>query len=197
MKIKNRIISSILSLCLAASMAVPAFAAPEPVPDKQIDGVGGSASAEVMLTAEASNFNVTVPMYIPVHVNADGTVTCPLPAVTQIYNNSVGAVKVSNIAMNNGTWTLASYNGGSRDLLAQEKVNAKKLGFQLSISGDTAATATNGNQTLTHDASKWVINPNSDLEITTAAIATAVSEAISAAENAAEVVFTIGWNTAA
>ena len=197
MKIKNRIISSILSLCLVSAMAVPAFAAPEPVPDKQIDGVGGSASAEVLLTAEASNFNVTVPMYIPVHVNADGTVTCPEPFSTQIYNNSVGAVKVSNIAMNNGTWTLASYNGGSRDLLAQEKVNAKKLGFQLSVSGDTAATATNGNQTLTHDASKWVINPNSDLEITTAAIATAVSEAISAAENAAEVVFTIGWNTAA
>lgn len=196
MKIKKSILSSILSLCLVSAMAIPAFAVPEIAPDKAVDGAGGSASAEVLLTAEASNFNVTVPMYIPVHVNADGTVTCPEPFSTQIYNNSVGAVKVSNIAMNNGTWTLASYNGGSRDLLAQEKVNAKKLGFQLSVSGDTAATATNGNQTLTHDASKWIVNPHDSLRITTAAIATAVSGEIAEPETAASVVFTIGWNTA-
>ena len=190
MKTKNRILSTILSLCLMCGMAVPTFAA-------DINTSGGTGATPVQLTAAATTFDVTVPTSIAITVNADGTVTCPSAFAVKIHNASAGAVKVSNIAMNNGTWTLASYNGGSRDLLAQEKVNAKKLGFQLSVSGDTAATATDGNQTLTHDASKWVINPNSDLEITTAAIATAVSEAISAAENAAEVVFTIGWNTAA
>ena len=190
MKTKNRILSTILSLCLMCGMAVPTFAA-------DINTSGGTGATPVQLTAAATTFDVTVPTSIAITVNADGTVTCPSASAVKIHNASAGAVKVSNIAMNNGTWTLASYNGGIRDLLAQEKVNAKKLGFQLSVSGDTAATATNGNQTLTHDASKWVINPNSDLEITTAAIATAVSEAISAAENAAEVVFTIGWNTAA
>ena len=196
MKIKNRIISSILSLCLVSAMAIPAFAAPEPVPDKQIDGVGGSASAEVLLTAEASNFSVTVPMYIPVHVNADGTVTCPEPFSTQIYNNSVGAVKVTGIAVNEGAWTLADYNGGSRDELAKEPVNARKLGMELSVTGDSAATTGAGNQTLTHDASKWIVNPHDSLRITTAAIATAVSGEIAEPETAASVVFTIGWNTA-
>jgi len=196
MKIKKSILSSILSLCLVSAMAIPAFAVPEPVPDKQIDGVGGSASAEVMLTAEASNFNVTVPMYIPVHVNADGTVTCPHPYTTQIYNNSVGAVKVTGIAVNEGAWTLADYNGGSRDELAKEPVNARKLGMELSVTGDSAATTGAGNQTLTHDASKWIVNPHDSLRITTAAIATAVSGEIVEPETAASVVFTIGWNTA-
>ena len=196
MKIKNRIISSILSLCLAASMAIPAFAVPEIAPDKAVDGVGGTASAEVLLTAEASNFSVTVPMYIPVHVNADGTVTCPEPFSTQIYNNSVGAVKVTGIAVNEGAWTLADYNGGSRDELAKEPVNARKLGMELSVTGDSAATTGAGNQTLTHDASKWIVNPRDSLRITTAAIATAVSGEIAEPETAASVVFTIGWNTA-
>ena len=196
MKIKKSILSSILSLCLVSAMAIPAFAVPEPVPDKQIDGVGGSASAEVMLTAEASNFNVTVPMYIPVHVNADGTVTCPHPYTTQIYNNSVGAVKVTGIAVNEGAWTLADYNGGSRDELAKEPVNARKLGMELSVTGDSVATTGAGNQTLTHDASKWIVNPHDSLRITTAAIATAVSGEIAEPETAASVVFTIGWNTA-
>ena len=190
MKSKNRILSSILSLCLMAGLALPASAA-------DISASGGTATTPVQLTAEATTFDVTVPTGIAIQVNADGTVTCPAASAVKITNNSAGAVKVTNIAMNNGTWSLVSYNGGSRAALAAEKVDAKKLGFQLSVTGDTAATATDGSQTLTHDVGKWIIDPNEDLEITTAAIATAVSSAISEAETAANVVFTIGWNTAA
>ena len=190
MKTKNRILSTILSLCLMCGMAVPTFAA-------DINTSGGTGATPVQLTAAATTFDVTVPTGIAIQVNADGTVTCPAASAVEITNNSAGAVKVTNIAMNNGAWTLASYNGGSRSVLAQEKVDAKKLGFQLSITGDTAATATDGNQTLTHDASKWIVNPGAELEIGTAAIATAVSGAISEAETAANIVFTIGWNTAA
>ena len=171
-------------------MALPASAA-------DISASGGTATTPVQLTAEATTFDVTVPTGIAIQVNADGTVTCPAASAVKITNNSAGAVKVTNIAMNNGTWSLVSYNGGSRAALAAEKVDAKKLGFQLSVTGDTAATASDGSQTLTHNAAKWIIDPNEDLEITTAAIATAVSSAISEAETAANVVFTIGWNTAA
>lgn len=188
MKTKNRILSTILSLCLMCGMALPAMAA-------DISTSGGTGTTPVQLTAAATTFSVTVPTSIAITVNADGTVTCPSASAVKISNSSAGAVKVSNIAMNNGTWTLASYNGGSRTLLAQENVDAKKLGFQLAVDGDTAATSQAGNQTLTHDASKWVIAPNADLEITTAAIATAVSAAINEAETAANIVFTIGWNT--
>ena len=190
MKTKNRILSTILSLCLMCGMAVPTFAA-------NVSTAGGTGTTPVELTAAATTFSVTVPTSIAITVNADASVTCPSASAVKITNNSAGAVKVSNIAMNNGTWTLASYNGGSRALLAAENVDAKKLGFQLAVTGDTAATATDGNQTLTHDASDWVIDPGEELQITTSAIATAVSAAISEAETAANVVFTIGWNTAA
>ena len=197
MKIKNRILASILSLCLMCGMMLPAYAAPEPVMTETLEEANSTATADVLLTAEASTFNVSVPTCIPIFVNADGTVTCPLPRVTCIYNSGTGAVKVTKIDMNNGTWTLASFNGGNRDKLAQEKVDANKLGFQLSVTGDSVETVDGGSQTLEHDASKWTINPNDSLQITTAAIATAVSGAIYEGEPAANVVFTIGWNAAA
>ena len=87
------------------------------------------------------------------------------------------------------------YNGGDRSGIAREVVDARKLGFQLTANGDSTATSKSGNQTLAHDASKWVIEPGESLAITTAAIATAVSGEITTSETAANVVFTIGWNT--
>ena len=187
---RTPITNAMLALCLVSSLAHPAMAA-------DIAASGGTGTTPVTLTAEASNFEVTVPTNIAITVNADGTVTCPSASAVRISNHSAGAVKVSEISMSEGTWRLASYNGGNREALSGEAIDAKKLGFQMSVTGDNAATAQDGNQTLTHDASKWLIHPNEDLEITTAAIATAVSSAISEAETAANVVFTIGWNTTA
>ena len=197
MKNKHRILAPILSLCLMCAMMLPAHAAPEPVSMGTLEEANGTATADVLLTAEASTFNVAVPTCIPIFVNADGTVTCPISNAIRIYNFGTGAVKVTKINMNNGTWTLASFNAGNRDKLAQEKVDANKLGFQLSVPGDSVSTADGGSQTLAHDASKWIINPNDSLPVTTAAIATAVSGAIYDGSPAANVVFTIGWNTVA
>lgn len=190
-RIKSRILSGILALCLVAGLSLPAFAT------SGISASGGSAATPLNLTAAAASFDVVVPTGIALTINADATVTCPAASAVRITNNSAGAVKVSGISMSEGTWHLASYNGGNRALLAKEAVDAKKLGFQLSVAGDSAATTKAGNQTLTHDASKWVIEPGASLSITTAAIATAVSRAIETSETAASVVFTISWNTAA
>lgn len=186
---KHKILSAILSLCLMASLAAPAMAA-------DISSTGGTGTTPVTLTASATTFNVTVPTAIAITINADATVTCPAASAVKITNNSAGAVKVSGISMTEGTWHLVDYNGGDRSALASEAVDAKKLGFQLSVTGDSAATSKDGNQTLAHDASKWVIAPGESLAVTTAAIATAVSGEITAGETAANVVFTIGWNTA-
>lgn len=191
MKTRSRIASLALAFCLMCGLALPAFAATD------ISASGGTGTTPVTLTAAATTFDVTVPTGIAITVNADATVTCPSASAVKITNNSAGAVKVSGISMSEGTWHLASYNGGDRSALASEAVDAKKLGFQLAVTGDTAATAQAGDQTLTHNASKWVIDPGESLNITTAAIATAVSSAITQGETAANVVFTIGWNTAA
>ena len=186
----KKLLSLALALCLSMALGVPAFAA-------NITAAGSTGSTPVTLTADAATFSVTVPTSIAIKVNADASVTCPSASAVRITNNSSGAVKVSKIEMTNGAWSLVSYDGGNRAAsLANQPIDSKLLGFQLTANSDNAATATDGAQTLTHDASKWVISPSASLEIATAAIATAVSESITAGDNvtAANVVFTIGWN---
>ena len=118
----------------------------------------------------------------------------------KIVNHSPAPIKVTEISVKNGAWTLADYNGGSRSKLAKEKVNAKKLGLQLTANGNAAATSTDGNQQLSIDSSKWTIagtgTDSSELPIAVSAIATAVSSGISAAQTAASVIFTVAWDTA-
>lgn len=181
-----------LSMALAASlMSVPAMAA-------DIGTANGTGETPVTITAEATTFNVTVPTSIPLTVKADGTVG--VPTGLKIVNNSAGKVKVTAVTAENGTWTLADYNGGKRDKLASEKVNAKKLG--LSLSAGNAAVTTGENGALSKvDSTKWVMDGKdsgkNELPITVGAIATAVSEAktFADADAAAKVIFTIGWDT--
>lgn len=180
-----------LSMALATSlMAVPAQAA--------VNTAGGTGETPVTITAEATTFNVTVPTSIPLTVKADGTVG--VPSDLKIVNNSAGKVKVTAVTAKDGTWTLADYNGGKRDKLASEKVNAKKLGLQLTAAGASVAT-TGTNAISTVDSTKWVMDGKdsgkNELPITVGAIATAVSEAktFADADAAAKVIFTIGWDT--
>ncbi len=188
MQLKNKILSALLACCLLAGLAAPALAS-------NISTTGGSGTTPVTVTAAATTFSVTVPTSIAITINADASVTCPSASAVKITNNSAGAVKVSGISMTEGSWHLVDYNGGDRSGLAREAVDARKLGFQLTANGDSAATSGNGNQALAHDASKWVIEPGESLAVATAAIATAVSGEITTSETAANVVFTIGWNT--
>ena len=183
-----------LSMALAASlMAVPAMAA-------DVDTAGGTGETPVTIEAQATTFNVTVPTSIPLTVKADGTVG--VPTDLKIVNNSAGKVKVSAVAAQDGTWTLADYNGGTRDKLASEKVDAKKLGLQLTAAG-SSITTTGTNAISAVDSTKWVMDGQdsgkNELPITVGAIATAVSKAetFADANAAAKVIFTIAWDTQA
>lgn len=156
----------------------------------------GTGSTPVTLTAAASTFNVTVPTRIPLVVGADSKVTSP--SDVKIINNSAGPVKVTAIAMNDGVWTMADYNGGDRSKLAAEKVGSNKLGLSLTAGGNTVASSKNGSQSPAIDSTKWRITGkntgNNELPITVGAIASAVSTKIENAVTAANVVFTVAWD---
>jgi hypothetical protein len=180
-----------LSMALAASMmAVPAMAA-------DVSGAGGTGETPVTITAQATTFSVTVPTSIPLTVKADGTVG--VPTDLKIVNKSAGKVKVIAVTAKDGTWTLTDYAGG-RAKLASEKVDAKKLGLQLTAAGASVAT-TGTNAISSVDSTKWVMDGmesgKNELPITVAAIATAVSKegTFADANAAAKVIFTIGWDT--
>lgn len=156
----------------------------------------GTSSTPVTLTAAASTFNVTVPTSIPLVVGADSKVTSP--SDVKIINNSAGPVKVTAIAMNDGAWTMADYNGGDRSNLAAEKVGSNKLGLSLTAGGNTAASSKDGSQSPAIDSTKWRIagknTENNELPITVDAIASAVFTKIENAVTAANVVFTVAWD---
>lgn len=157
----------------------------------------GDATTPVTVAAEATTFSVTVPASIPLSVKADGSVV--VPDNIKIENNSGGPVKVTKISMQNSAWTLTDYNGGNRTKLAAEGVDSKKLGLSLTANTNQVATSKDGDQEPTMDSSKWVINGKDsathELPITVGAIASAVSTEITDGVTAANVVFTIGWNT--
>lgn len=191
MKLKRTASLLMSSALIASALGMSAFAANDV-------SAPGAGTTPVTVTAEASTFNVTVPTAIPLAVKADGTVT--VPENVEIINNSSGPVKVTSVAMNNSAWSMTDYNGGSRAKIAAEKVGSKKLGLSLTAKGEEEASKTDGNQTLT--PSQWLMQgkdggtANAKLPITVGAIATANDTAISVAETAANVIFTLAWDAA-
>lgn len=191
MKLKRTASLLMSSALIASALGMSAFAANDV-------SAPGAGTTPVTVTAEASTFNVTVPTAIPLAVNANGTVT--VPKNLEIINNSSGPVKVTSVAMNNSAWSMTDYNGGSRTKIAAEKVGSKKLGLSLKAKAEELASKTDGNQTLT--PSQWLMQgqdggaDNAKLPITVGAIATANDTAISVAETAANVIFTLAWDAA-
>lgn len=192
MKLKRTASLLMSSALIASALGMSAFAANDV-------SAPGASTTPVTVTAEASTFNVTVPTAIPLAVKADGTVT--RPSNVEIINNSSGPVKVTSVAMNNSAWSMTDYNGGSRTKIAAEKVGSKKLGLSLTAKGEETASNTDGNQSFT--PSQWLMQgkdggaDNAKLPITVGAIATANDTAISVAETAANVIFTLAWDTQA
>lgn len=190
-KMAKQLLCGTMSLAMLFSLSAPAKAAT----------AGSPQETPVEVAAEAATFNVTIPTQIALEQKADATVICPSKDAVKIVNHSPAPIKVTEISVKNGAWTLADYNGGSRSKLAKEKVNAKKLGLQLTANGNAAATSTDGNQQLSIDSSKWTIagtgTDSSELPIAVSAIATAVSSSISAAQTAASVIFTVAWDNGA
>ena len=196
MKFKKTMSMLLSSAMIASALGMSAFAA-----DTTVSASDSAGTTPVTLTAEASTFNVTVPTAIPLAVKADGTVT--VPDNIAIQNNSSGPVKVTSVAMNNSAWKMTSYNGGDRSNLAAEKVGSKKLGLSLTAGGNAVASSKDGDQTLNPDSTKWQMKGkdngavNSKLPITIGAIATASDTEIKVAETAANVIFTLAWDTQA
>ena len=191
MKLKRTASLLMSSALIASALGMSAFAANDV-------SAPGAGTTPVTVTAEASTFNVTVPTAIPLAVKADGTVT--VPENVEIINNSSGPVKVTSVAMNNSAWSMTDYNGGSRAKIAAEKVGSKKLGLSLTAKNEAEASNKDGNQTFS--PTKWLMQgkdggaANAKLSITVGAIATANDTAISVAETAANVIFTLAWDAA-
>lgn len=191
MKLKRTASLLMSSALIASALGMSAFAANDV-------SAPGAGTTPVTVTAEASTFNVTVPTEIPLAVKADGTVT--VPENVEIINNSSGPVKVTSVAMNNSAWSMTDYNGGDRAKLAAAKVGSKKLGLSLTAKNEAEASNKDGNQTFS--PTKWLMQgkdggtANAKLPITVGAIATANDTAISVAETAANVIFTLAWDAA-
>lgn len=191
MKLKRTASLLMSSALIASALGMSAFAANDV-------SAPGAGTTPVTVTAEASTFNVTVPTAIPLAVKADGSVT--VPENVEIINNSSGPVKVTSVAMNNSAWSMTDYNGGSRAKIAAEKVGSKKLGLSLTAKNEAEASNKDGNQTFS--PTKWLMQgkdggtANAKLPITVGAIATASDTAISVAETAANVIFTLAWDAA-
>ena len=185
-----------LSMALAASlMSVPAMAA-------NVSGAGGTGETPVTITAQATTFKVTVPTSIAVNVDANGVATVADASALKIVNESAGAVRVTKVQIQGDAWTLADFNGGDRALLAKEKVNSKQIGLSLKAGETTVATNGKAEKAVDNPAGwtmggKGVAANGNILPIEAKAIATAVSETIEQAnaQNAAKVIFTIGWDT--
>lgn len=180
------LIKKVPAFLLATLLAVaPVYAAETPV---KVTSDGGTGITPVTLTADAATFSVTLPTSVAIHVNPDGTVTCP--SNVTITNGSTAAVKVTNIEMKNGTWTLVPYTTN----MAVELVDVKKLGLQVTCGTDTIATTTTGNQTPTHVPAQWTMaQKDATLSLDFAAVASAVSSPVTTAETAASIVFTVAW----
>ncbi len=201
----KKFVSIILSLTMLLSLSVAASA-------NEIDADGGAATTPVYLsstedgsidgTPAATAMSVTVPTALPMAMSQSGDVTTATDC--QIINNSFGAVRVKSVTITAGNdWSLTAF--GDKSTLANEKVDANKLGFAMSIGG--------GAQVETDDSdasSQELISAPIDgcymsgagntsanyVDIEYSAIVTPLSSPVTNA-NIANVVFVIEWDTAA
>ena len=131
----KKILSLVLALSLCLCMGVTAFAA-------EVNTNGGTGSTPVSLSSTsdgtiggdpaATAMSVTVPTAFPMAMAQNGDVTTATDC--KIINNSYGPVRVKSVTINaaNG-WKLTAF--GDKSTLANEKVDANKFGFSMSIGG--------------------------------------------------------------
>lgn len=174
-----------LALMLAASMPVAALAS-------NIDVAGGTGSAVVNLDVEAPTFSVTVPTSLPINVDADGVVSTA--DNVKIVNNSHGSVIVTGVSMTGkNSWQIVE---ADKDM-SGVAVNTKEFG--MTINGDK----TNSSGTLDFTQGHWAAigakddsGDTDEMKITYDAVVAPQASNIESTE-IADIVFTVGWNTAA
>ena len=183
--IPKKLMVGAFTLMLAASMPMAAFAS-------NIDVAGGTGSAVVNLDVEAPTFSVTVPTALPINVSADGEVTTSSEA--KIVNNIHGSVIVTNVTVTGKTyWQVVE---ADKDM-SSVAVNTKEFG--MTINGDK----TTAEGALTFSQGNWAAigakddaGNTDELAITYDAVVAPQASNIDATE-IADIVFTVGWNTAA
>ena len=198
----KKAISLILSLVMAASLNLTAFAA------DQAAGKDTETTIPVTISAEATTFDVTVPTDFPTEVDPDTGETINATDTT-ITNNSSGSIYVSQIKVTNyGGWKLAAFDADLRNADVDSNqigVAVKPVGGRSAGEGGTVLKTTAASQTeqvlLTSEgatAKEWVIDAKNagdtdQLTISYDTNATPVSQTISNAQ-VASIVVTVSWN---
>lgn len=198
----SRFLSLAMAFVMIFSLASFASAA-------EVTTAGGTGTSNVTLSSTtdgtlggdpaATAMSVTVPTTLPIAVGTDGTVATATDA--KIINNSYGSVKISSVTIEAArNWNLTKF--GSKDSLANEKVDSNKFGFALSIGGGEQK-ATDGTNTASQKLLSSAIdgcimsgvgdqNANS-VSVVYDAIITPVSVAVTNTA-IANVLFVIEWN---
>ncbi len=199
----KKFVSAILSLTMLLTLSVAASA-------NEVNTDGGSATTPVYLSSTvdgsedgepaATAMSVTVPTALPMAMSQSGDVTGADSC--QIINNSFGAVRVKSVSITAGDgWSLTAF--GDKSALANEKVDANKLGFAISIGGGMQVETddSNADSQILISAPidgcymSGVGNPNTNYAtIEYSAIVTSLSNEVTNA-NIANVVFIIEWDT--
>ena len=208
MKNFKKTISLILAICMLASLAISASAMELPA-DNMVGESGGTGTSSVTLSSTAdgsiggdpaaTKMSVTVPTVLPVAVGTDGTVSTATDA--KIINNSYGAVKVANVSIEAAQgWNLTAF--GDKAMLAKEKVDSNKFGFQIALGNGEKKLTDNKNaskQTLLDAAVEGCFMSGvgdtsaNSIDIAYDAIVTPVSEAVTNTA-IASVLFIIAWD---
>ena len=156
-----------------------------------VDTTTGAADVPITVTRDAPTFSVTVPTAMPISVGADGKVTTARNVA--IENNSSRSVCVKSVTINAASgWTLAKFDKAA---MRNEAIDAKKLGFSMTMGTQTAATTTTGKtETIgSYTASDVTIDTGSQLPITYDGTIPAQVNGIAADTQAASVIFTVDW----
>lgn len=179
---KNKIAGVLAGMMLLAGMAAPVMAV-------DVTTAGTAGNADVVLTVEAATFSVTVPMNLPITVDALGNVTTATDA--KIINKSHGAVAVKNLEISPAAgWEVVGFDTD----MTKEKVGSQKLGAKLNkeVTDNTGAISFNA---LNFPKMDGMNDTDTDeLGITYDAKLPAQKTAITAGTKVADMIFTIGWD---
>ena len=194
----KKMISSVLSLCLAASMAAPAFAAAPSAAAETPVGSDGTGTSQVMLTIGEGDgadtpgsgngaFSVTVPTVLPFVVDHDGTVHVATNA--KIVNKSRGPVEVAGVSATGANgWAIAE-NGTD---FSRVPVDSKQFTFTLNSDNFSAAAANVPSNLALGAAWTSISGGNGELALPYNGSFAIQSTNVSA--KVADVVFTVQWD---
>lgn len=161
---------------------------PELTPENEeelLNGVGNNFDTAIIVSAEASLFQVTVPIRVDVEMDADGVITtgsgytvdneCPLGPVV------IEEIKV----VSKSTWSIADFNADYKNM----KASSNKIG--LSING--AEVQTNGTLVLNDSLSSVIRNKESKSLSFEAKLP---AQKIAITDNALGIIFTVDFDKA-